>query len=130
MSRIDWDIADPDNEWGFRVPEHNCGVRKYNADLTSEQGLEDGDAPEYGILVQTRVVHRNGQQMTIFYYSSGWVETWYWSHCPPYRYKEGYWVEGVWYPPDWDRDITNDEWWDKQQPNYKEKDYDDDINWD
>jgi len=110
----DWDIIDPDNEWGFVAPDPGTGPMRYNNDLRREQGLGENECPYYGELVQTRIVHRHGMEMFIFYYSTGWRETWYWKHCPKYRYREGIWVDNVWYPPDWD-EIE----WVEEYPVYK-----------
>lgn len=113
---MSWGFTDPNDDWGFNVPDPGVGPRRYNPDLRSEQGLDEHEVPYYGTLVQTREIYRRGQVMVVFIYSTGWIESWYWKHCPPYRYMEGYIVEGEWYPPDWDRELDNDEWWESLQP--------------
>lgn len=115
MTNDDNDWGFDDVGWNFGVPDPGVGPRKYNQDLRREQGLEEDECPYYGTLVQTREIYRRGQVMVAFYYSTGWVESWYWKHCPPYRYTEGYIVEGEWYPPDWDRSLGNDIWWELQE---------------
>lgn len=127
----DWDIIDPDNEWGFTRPDSETGPRMDNLELRKTQGLNENERPNYGELVQTLIIHRKFQEMTIFFYSSGWQESWYWRHCAGYRYRAGYWVDKEWYPPDWDDDESNDVWVERIHPSYQTRyPKEDEFGWD
>jgi hypothetical protein len=111
---IEWNIVDPNDDWGIFPPDPPFREKTEYSKLP--RGLLG--YPEKGTIIQQREIHEYGSIKRINYYDSGWIEehTIYGTaakvNCgctcegcklhhryePIIGYREGIWVDGVWYP--------------------------------